>query len=196
MLTLRRFNNTATIVVIALGLYIVILPFLPEVIYRARLVNKPADGGAPYSGQLAGSDDDRKNPPADNRIVIPSLQLDEPVKTGTNIGVLNDGGTWLRPKTSAPDQQGNTVIVGHRYYQRNLSTFYNLDKLKVGERIGVYWEGKEYVYKITEIKVVPSDAGYIEDKTNEKQLTLYTCTPIWTAKDRLVVVAKYEELTQ
>jgi LPXTG-site transpeptidase (sortase) family protein len=41
-----------------------------------------------------------------------------------------------------------------------------------------------------ESKIVDPSAVEIEAPTTQKQLTLYTCTPIWTAKERLVIIAK------
>jgi sortase A len=46
------------------------------------------------------------------------------------------------------------------------------------------------LYKVAEIKTVASTAGEVEAPTDTDQLTLYTCTPLWSAKERLVIVAK------
>jgi LPXTG-site transpeptidase (sortase) family protein len=59
----------------------------------------------------------------------------------------------------------------------------------VGQKLALFWEGKEYLYEVTETKVVEATAVEIEAPTKDKQLTIYTCTPIWTAKQRLVVIA-------
>ncbi len=186
----RRFNNLLSVIVILLGLYIAVSPFLPEISYRLR--DKSADASAPYSGDLAQSVGSNSNSeiPQENRIVIPSIQVNEPIKESSNIGVINDGGTWRRPNVSTPDQNDNTVIVGHRFFKDNISTFYHLDKVKPGHRLAVYWDGKEYLYEVTETKVVDPSAVEIENRSDEKKLTIYTCTPIWTARERLVVIAK------
>lgn len=68
--------------------------------------------------------------------------------------------------------------------------FYNLDKVKIGDYIIVYWDGKEYDYQIsTEETVLPTEAR-IENPTDEPQLTLYTCTPVGINSHRLVKYAK------
>lgn len=185
-----RINNFLTFVVILLGLYIIITPILPQIDFWLR--DRTPDTVAPYGGGLAkieGSDENIP-PPEENRLVIPSIGINEPILESINIGVIDKGGTWRRPNTSTPDQNDNTVIIGHRFFGNNVSTFYNLDKLKIGDVIAVYWEGNENLYEVAESKVVNPTAIEIEESTNEKQLTLYTCTPIWTAKDRLVIVAK------
>ncbi|HMT55527.1 MAG TPA: sortase, partial [Candidatus Saccharibacteria bacterium] len=125
-----------------------------------------------------------------NRIVIPSIQLNEPIIESDSISAIKDGGTWRRPRSSEPAKDGNTVIVGHRYYGSNVSTFYHLDKVLPGQKLAIYWEGVEHVYEVTETKTVEASQVEIEAPTTEEQVTLYTCTPIWTAKQRLVVIAK------
>jgi sortase A len=189
-MTLRRFNNIFSIVVMLVGFYIAIAPFLPQLSYIFR--DKSPEVTAPYVGNLAADEgSDTVVPvPLDNRIVIPVIGVDEPILEGSNIGIISSGGTWRRPNTATPKEPTNTVIVAHRYYGKNASTFYHLDKVTIGHRFAVYWEGEELLYEVVETKVVPATAVEIEAPTNERQLTLYTCTPLWTAKDRLVVIAK------
>lgn len=190
MLTLRKLNSFLSLVVIVLGLYIAVSPFLPQVEYWFR--DKSPEYTAPYGGNLAksvGSSTDNLAP-AENRLVIPSIGVNEPILESTNIGVITNGGTWRRPASAKPTDNNNTVIVGHRFYGNNVSTFYNLDKVKIGQLLAVYWEGKEFLYEVVESKVVDASAVDIEAPTTERRLTLYTCTPIWTAKNRLVVVAR------
>ena len=187
---LRTFNNLLSIVVIALGLYISISPFIPQIAYFAR--DKSPEASAPYAGVLADSvgASDVTTAPKENRIVIPSIQLNEPIVESNTINAIKDGGTWRRPRSSDPTRGGNTVIVGHRFYGSNVSTFYHLDKVLPGQKLAVYWQGVEHVYEVVETKVVEANQVEIESSTTDERLTLYTCTPIWTAKQRLVVIAK------
>jgi LPXTG-site transpeptidase (sortase) family protein len=190
MFTLKKFNNLLSFVVIMLGLYIVITPLLPQIEYWLR--DKSPTVIAPYGGDLARSvgNDTSLPPPIDNRIVIPSIGVNEPIIESTTINSINNGGTWRRPNTASPTEIDNTVIVGHRYFGNDISTFYHLDKLKVGQLLAVYWEGEEILYEVVETKIVDPSTVEIESSTSEQRLTLYTCTPIWTARDRLVVIAK------
>jgi sortase A len=187
---LKRVNGFLTFIVILLGLYIIITPLLPQIEYWIR--DKSPDAVAPYGGELAALEgaDTSVPPPEENRLVIPEIGINEPILEGSNINIIKDGGTWRRPNTSNPTINNNTVIIGHRFYGNNVSTFYNLDKLKVGDVIAVYWEGSEFLYEVEETKVVDPSLVEIEAPTAEKQLTLYTCTPLWSAKNRLVIIAK------
>ena len=38
--------------------------------------------------------------------------------------------------------------------------------------------------------VVTPNQTAIQAPTNDNRLTLYTCTPLWTARNRLVVIAE------
>ncbi|MCA9346023.1 sortase [Candidatus Saccharibacteria bacterium] len=189
-MTLRRFNNLLSILVIMLGVYIAISPFIPEITYKFR--DKSPEHVAPYSGELAKEYGSRTevSPPTENRLVIPSIGLNEIIKEGNYINVIKDGGTWHRPNTVTPDQSGNSVIVGHRFYGSNLSTFYNLDKVVAGDKLAIYWDGVELLYEVFEVKVVDPTAVEIESPTATRQLTLCTCHPLWTSSQRLVVIAR------
>jgi sortase A len=57
----------------------------------------------------------------------------------------------------------------------------------------LHWEGKPYRYMVKNILVVSPSQINIEEPTGENILTLYTCTPLWSAKDRLVIQAVQEE---
>ncbi len=189
-MSLRKFNNCLSAVVIVLGLYIALSPLAPQAGYLIR--DKSPNASAPYSGALAESvgSSAKTQTPTDNRLVIPSIQINEPIMESNTINSIKDGGTWLRPNSKPPNADGNTVIVGHRFYGSNVSTFYHLDKVLVGQKLAIYWEGKEILYEVEEVKIVDATALEIEAPSVDKKLTLYTCHPIWTAKQRLVVIAK------
>jgi sortase A len=128
--------------------------------------------------------------PKDNRIVIPKIGVDAPITEGTSTSAL-DQGMWRRPNSSTPDKGGNTVITGHRVLRtKGPITFYFLNKVALNDEVYIYWKGKEYVYKVFAIKVVNPDQVDIENETKDSIITLYTCTPAWTSKFRLVVKAK------
>lgn len=192
-LTLRRFNNVLTVVVVGLSLYLIAFPFLPYFnLWRAQAAD--STDGVRYSGVLAdqnnqSDNDNLKAPPEGNRIVLPTIALDEPIVIGDDPANI-DRGAWHRPRTSTPDQGGNTVIVGHRFSYNSPAIFFHLDRIRQGDTFAIWWEGKEYVYRVFDTVVVEATAIEIEDNTEEPIATLYTCTPVWTAEDRLVIRAE------
>lgn len=174
-------------------MYIIALPFLPFLNLWV-LEFQDDTNGVQYQGQLAelqGVDSSNlAPPPTENTLVVPGIQVDETVLEGADIGVLNEGGVWRRPQTSTPDQGGNTVVVAHRFSYSDPSTFFHLDQLQEDDTFVVWWEGKEYIYEVFEVVEVPATAIEIEGPTDDPILTLYTCTPVWTALNRLVVKAE------
>ena len=196
-LTHKRANGLLTTIVVAFALYMLVVPYWPKIVY----IFKDKSASAPYAGTLRGNTvktGEVKPTPKENRIVIPSALIDQPVLEGNGLWVVDNGGAWRKNlHVLSPKEKGNTVIVAHRFtYQKPDSGFYNLDKVKVGDKLAVYWEGEELIYIVTETKTVPESAVEIEFNTSDRTLTLYTCTPIITAENRLVVVAKPVETEQ
>ncbi|MDZ7744537.1 MAG: sortase [Candidatus Saccharibacteria bacterium] len=98
-------------------------------------------------------------------------------------------GVWRRPNTANPTVASNTVLAGHVFTYSTPAVFYNLNKVEIGEKLAIYWEGSEYLYKIDEVKTVNASAIEVEAPTENPRLTLYTCTPLWNPVNRLVVTA-------
>jgi LPXTG-site transpeptidase (sortase) family protein len=81
-----------------------------------------------------------------------------------SIRSTRDYGTVLIPARRL--KVGNTVIAGHRFtYTNPHGILYYLDKVQVGDDIGVYWDNTRYLYKVSEVKVVEPTAVQIEDNT-------------------------------
>ena len=128
--------------------------------------------------------------PAVNTLVVPQMGVRGKIYEGqTEKSLLK--GLWRMPMTSDDPASGNMVVTAHRYLRRppDPNTFYLLDKLKVGDEFYMYWEGKRYDYKVREIKIVDPDQIDILYNTPNPQITLFSCTPLFTSAQRLVVIA-------
>ncbi len=131
-----------------------------------------------------------KRLPNKNWIKIPKMGVDTEILEGKVEEMLWKGVVRMSVG-STPDQGGNTIITAHRYLYRppDPRTFFLLDKLKPGDIITIYWQNKEYKYKVRESKVVDPDQIEILYNTPNAQLTLFSCTPLFTSLQRLVVIA-------
>ncbi|CAB4722827.1 unannotated protein [freshwater metagenome] len=95
------------------------------------------------------------------------------------------------PKTPLPGQLGNSAFAGHR------TTFgaplFDIDKLSIGDEIVVDTiTNQRYVYLVSSSpRVVAANAGSVVETTNRTvaTLTLTSCHPKYSAKERIVVVA-------
>ncbi len=123
--------------------------------------------------------------------------LKAPILNGVDKDDLKRG-VGHHTTTALPNpESGNVVLSGHRWLPGSNpanTVFRHLDKLSVGDAVSIFYEGKEYVYKVRESKTVSNDAVEILDDTDSPQLTLYTCTPLFTALRRLVYVADLVEV--
>jgi len=187
-----RTRLSLSITAIILGLVIIAIPFEPWIVYHAF---SPAPV-YPYPTKLSGTpylpilpDTKTATIPQDNRLVIPKIGVDNEIVDGADERALWRG-IWRYPASSTPDRGGNTVLTGHRFqYLAGPRTLYLLDQVNVGDIIMVYWKGAEYDYTVRERKVVNPDEVSILDNTPDAQLTIYTCTPLFTTKQRLVLIA-------
>ncbi|MBN2100279.1 class D sortase [Candidatus Dojkabacteria bacterium] len=177
-----------------MGVVVLIMPFMPNIIFWLRdlmgnVEYDPQEVRARIQGE--GGRGDSEDGFQNTRILIPEIGLNAPVVEGEDESVM-DQGAWHRPGTGNPIDGGNTVITGHRfrYLPPNNLTFYHLDKVEKGDEVILFWDGVEFDYIVTETFVVDPDRTDIEGNTVEPKLTLYTCTPLWTAQKRLVVIAE------
>lgn len=126
---------------------------------------------------------------------VNSIQVEGKVYEGVDSNTMNLG-FWHFPISSTPGQKGNFVVIGHRY--ANLppkkDTFFNLDKIKVGDRIEVFQLDTQFTYIVTETKVVEKNDVTILQDFSDYRISLITCTPLWSADQRLVIVGKLDKL--
>ncbi|MEK7160426.1 MAG: class E sortase [Patescibacteria group bacterium] len=193
----RSFQKTLVSIlgflIIALVLYLVILPFYPILKYNfLKEEVKVAEQKAASSSRTVLAQEKRvEENYSGNRLVIDKIGVNTSIVEGENENALNRG-AWRAPESSTPSAGGNTVITGHRfkYLPPNNLTFYLLDKLVAGDTILVIWNDKEYWYLVSETKIVPPEAMEILNPTDKPILTLFTCDPIWSQTNRLVVISE------
>ena len=133
-------------------------------------------------------------------ITIPKIHAQSPVILNVDPGnqaVYDEAlkhGVAQAKGTSLPGQAGTTYLFAHSsgpiWDETHFNTiFMRLGELKKGDRIIIRKNGKNYVYKMRESKIVnPSEVSYL---TNNKktQLIVQTCWPIGTSFYRLLVFA-------
>lgn len=129
------------------------------------------------------------------KISISSIDVEGYVYEGEDSKTM-DTGFWHFPVSKLPGEKGNTVIIGHRYAKLPPSkdTFFNLDKVVVGDKIIVEQSNALYTYIVTDTKVVEKNDISVLRDFNDYRITLITCTPLWTANQRLVIVGKLDKL--
>ena len=132
--------------------------------------------------------------PAENtefaRIIVPRVGLDAVVFEGVTGETLAQGPGHM-PGTPLPGQPGNAVISGHRTTHGR--PFFDFDLLLPGDRIEVETSIGSHVYVVRESLVVaPTDVWVTDDKAGG-WLTLTTCNPKFSARERLIISAEMVE---
>jgi LPXTG-site transpeptidase (sortase) family protein len=179
-MNLARVNNILTIAIVAINLFIFCMPFIPATVFWAK--QSFSDNILQLQKKVESSE-----VPNTNRLIVPSIMLDEEIHPGADESTLSKG-LWLEPTGALPGN-GETVISGHRFtYNDPEGAFYNLDKVKTGDKIAVYWEKQKILYSVTNKYVVGADYKLQTDDSNS--LILYTCTPLWNPTERLIVEAE------
>jgi sortase A len=134
------------------------------------------------------------------RIQIPKLHVDTVVVQGTSMQALAAGAGHY-PQTPLPcASSGNVGIAGHR--TMNGHPFQHIDSLSPGDRIILTTPFQQCTYQ-----VIPAVDGhpnpYVTDpndwtviaQTAQPMLTMSTCTPEGTARQRLVARASLVSVT-
>jgi sortase A len=123
------------------------------------------------------------------KLFIPKIGVETLVFQGTTPGVLKKG-VGHYEETSLPGERGNSAIAGHRTMYGH--PFRHLDKLGFGDKIVVVTKDGRHNYRVARLKkVLPTDLSVL-DSSGKAELTLTTCNPVGSSRERLIVVAKLE----
>lgn len=133
-----------------------------------------------------------------SKLIIPQIQVNAPIIWNVapeQITQNLENGVVHYQGTALPGTLGNIFITGHSSYYpwaagNYKDVFALLGKLKTKDKIYLQYKGANFVYEVSEIKVVLPDDLSVLGSTNQKTLTLMTCVPVGTNLKRLIVTAK------
>lgn len=139
---------------------------------------------------------------ADPKIIIPKINLEVPVIYGEksvdedSVQRALEHGVLHYATTPNPGELGNSVMFGHSSNNifnngKYKFAFVLLHRLEKDDTFFVHKDGKRYVYKVFDKKIVkPSEVGVIGHAGRAATMTLITCDPPGTSLNRLVVTAE------
>ncbi|GBD21351.1 hypothetical protein HRbin28_01800 [bacterium HR28] len=175
---------------------------VPTPVRRATVSTPPAEPVAPprRSAPEAGSASRAlfrlRMPPA-TAIAITRLGIDVPV---VEVASVKDERGWYWPVpreaaahlagTANPGEPGNIAITGHVDTEQGPGVFWRLLEVKPGDEVTVWSAAGTFVYRVTEIQVVPESDRSVLRQTDYEVLTLVTCIPDGRYDRRLVVRAE------
>jgi sortase A len=141
----------------------------------------------------------------DTRLLIPKINVDVPINLDVDpfnnlaqLQAMENGIFHFAPPgaDAMPGEFGNFVVSGHSSNDAFTRgdykfIFAKLDQLREGDMIYVNYGGVRYTYVVRSYKVVnPNDTGALMLGNERKMLTVITCTPLGTARFRLLVFAE------
>lgn len=140
----------------------------------------------------------KKYPLDESKIIIPKISTDAPIIWDINFDQIHsnlDNGVVQYKESAKPGQYGNVFLVGHSsdyvWSKGKYKTVFSLlPKLIKDDQIFIHYQGDEYIYEVTETKIVAPTDTSILDPSTDARLTLMTCWPIGTSQKRYVVIAK------
>ena len=109
------------------------------------------------------------------------------VVEGVKLRQLRKGAGHM-PWTPHPGQRGNAVISGHR--TTHGAPFHEFDELEPGDKIEVETVVGVHVYEVREVRIVKPSALWVTNPRDGAWLTLTTCHPKFSARQRLIVFAE------
>jgi sortase A len=133
-----------------------------------------------------------ENLPADGeaagRIEVAALGLDWVFVQGVSVADLRKGPGHY-PQTPMPGQAGNVAIAGHRTTYG--APFNRIDEIEPGDEITLTTVQGRFRYRMTEQRVVaPSEVGVLDPVPGANVLTLTSCHPKYSARQRIIVRAE------
>lgn len=125
-----------------------------------------------------------------------------PIHEGVGPEIIDNGYVGHYSDTQAPGEIGNFALAGHR--QSRGKPFRYVEELEEGDPIIVRTKEHFYVYRVAEHRIVAPNQTEVlapnpydpEDEPSEAILTLTTCHPLWSIKERWIVHAELDYWTK
>lgn len=123
-----------------------------------------------------------------------AVQIDIPAIAVQNWPVVQGDG-WEQLKkgvgqhigSANPGENGNVVLAGHDDVFGEV--FRNLDKLQPGDQVILYTMQQQFIYRVTETRIVDPSQVDVMNSTSDPTVTLISCYPYMVDKQRIVVFA-------
>ncbi|WP_349409527.1 class D sortase [Pseudalkalibacillus sp. SCS-8] len=123
-------------------------------------------------------------------ISIPKINLKTKVLEGSSTDILKVAVGHLEGTGRLGVEGENFVALGHRSHVTG-KFFNRLDELSVGDQIDFIADNQGFHYKVIDKKIIePTQLEVLEPVKNKSIVTLITCHPMYSNKQRLVVVGE------
>ena len=118
-------------------------------------------------------------------IKIPAIQVNDVVVQGTDTESLKRGPGHYEETADPWARTGRVGIAGHRTTYG--APFGDLDRVERGDVVTLITEYGTFAYRVTRSKIIEPHQLGVLDATKKPTLVLTTCTPKFSAAQRLIV---------
>jgi len=194
-----RWARTLSTVLLLAGGSLMLFPLL-RIAYTTFLVGPIQEAALAAWEQQAPSAAERgqaagRRTPEGLILTIPRLGLRRFIPEGANLAQLRRYGAGRITWTALPDRTGIVAIAGHRSTYG--APFYRLNKLERGDLVLIDYAGKRFSYIVTDQRVLkPERSEVLQGPPGHRGVALVTCTPVYSAAYRLVVLGKLSEISE
>ncbi len=130
----------------------------------------------------------------DMGLVVKRMGVKSRIINGTDLASLKKA-PGLYENSQLPDAgHGNVIIAAHRDVYG--AWFYNIDKVREGDKLKIYFEDKIYIYDYKDTNVVEKNDWSLLKEGDEQMLILTSCHPKGTSEKRIIVRAVLGEIQQ
>ena len=123
------------------------------------------------------------------RIQIPGIDVDAPIVQGDGWEQLKKG-VGQHVGSADPGENGNLVLSGHNDVYGE--AFRYLDQLAAGDPIIIFTQQRQFIYTVTETRIVEPTQVEVMASTGEPTVTLISCYPYLVDKKRIVVFGELQ----
>ena len=190
----RRTLSGLTAVLMILGVGLLSFPFATNLYQSRRQARLERQFASPaletaYRQRQAGALEAIDEGDSLTRLRIPAIDVDVVVVEGTSASALRAGAGHY-PETPLPCEVGNVSIAGHRTTFGK--PFANVDRLRTGDIITLETPVGGCTYRIERDPFVVDKADRsVVQPSPDRILTLTSCHPKGSAKQRIIVRAVY-----
>jgi LPXTG-site transpeptidase (sortase) family protein len=136
-----------------------------------------------------------------NGITIPKIFVDEPVvynvdpNNATAYNAALKQGIAHASGTAFPDNGQLGYYFAHsstpEFRNQYNAIFYLLGKLKAGDSVFLWHDGKRFEYEVAwTLETTPDNVSFLHESYDKETIVLQTCWPAGTTKGRLLVFAQ------
>jgi len=125
----------------------------------------------------------------ENRIIIKSINIDKEYKILSKDSDIKD--IVMFKECGRPNIENSNVVIGSHSGTSKYAFFNEIYKLKINDKIIIYYNNEKYIYIVNEVKEVKDTQMEVLNNKDESILTLLTCKINDNSK-RIVVISKLE----